>query len=167
MGVLRRIVPLLLAGLLALAPASALAQGGAGDDQYQDPFGGSNDTPAQSGGGSSSGGSQSGSSQGSQGGSSSQGGGTSSSGQSSGSSGATEAPAQTSAPATSPAPVDPGTAPTAAPAASGQLPRTGLDVRLVALLGAGLLAAGVGLRLRLRPVEAPPRAGRAVDGRGR
>jgi hypothetical protein len=37
---------------------------------------------------------------------------------------------------------------TTAPVATGQLPRTGFEIPGVALLGAGLLASGIGLRLR-------------------
>jgi LPXTG-motif cell wall-anchored protein len=53
----------------------------------------------------------------------------------------------TPAPAT-PAPQAARTA-TAAPTAQGQLPRTGLDVRVVAAAGLVLLLAGAALRLRL------------------
>ena len=41
------------------------------------------------------------------------------------------------------------------PARSTRLPNTGYDVWAVALLGAGLIAAGVGLRLRVRDVRWP------------
>jgi|ERR687895_1855669 outer membrane biosynthesis protein TonB len=51
-------------------------------------------------------------------------------------------PAQPSQPAPAPA--------TAAQAGQPQLPRTGADPGLVGLAGAGLVMAGVGLRLRLR-----------------
>ena len=106
-----------LAAVCALAvPSSAFAQS-AGDNQYQDPLGGSQGS--------------SGASQGSGSGSSSTTGssssGSSSSGQTTGSAGSASA------------------------SASGrQLPRTGAEPFTIALLGGGLLLAGVGLRLRLR-----------------
>jgi hypothetical protein len=73
----------------------------------------------------------------------------------------TPEPQQESAPAPAPAPEQepqssqpaPAPAPppaTAAQSAQPQLPRTGAEPGLVALAGAGLLMAGVGLRLRLR-----------------
>jgi hypothetical protein len=112
-----RRLTVLAAVLASLAsPAAALAQS-AGDDQYVDPLGG-----GQTGSGS----------QGS--GSGSQGSGSSGSG-----SGSAPAPVQSAAPAQA----------TAAPAASAQptgLARTGIDLRLVAALGAVLLAAGLVLR---------------------
>jgi cytoskeletal protein RodZ len=151
----RRLVPLLACAAIAGVPAVAHAQGGAGDDQYQDPFAGSD-----SSGGSSSGG-QSGttakpkpkpaptqtqsnaptltqeppttSSTSSSAASSS----SSSSSSTSTSSSTTAAPATSSS-----------TAPSA-PAARGELPRTGFDAPIVALLGGGLLVAGVGLRMRV------------------
>jgi hypothetical protein len=46
----------------------------------------------------------------------------------------------------------------ARPLATRQLPLTGGDPLVVALLGAGLLLAGTGLRLRLRPGAPPPSA---------
>jgi LPXTG-motif cell wall-anchored protein len=51
-------------------------------------------------------------------------------------------------------------APTAAvqPLAARQLPYTGSDAPLIALLGTGLLLAGAGLRLRLRPAGRSPSA---------
>lgn len=94
------------------APSAALAQG-AGDEQYQDPFGDeqsqSEPTPT-----------------------------------------ATPAPAQSapSAPAPTATPsANAAQAPTqAAPAASQQLPRTGVDAGWIALAGAVFLAAGLALR---------------------
>jgi LPXTG-motif cell wall-anchored protein len=120
----------LAAAVLALAaggvtPAVALAQG-AGDEQYQDPF---------AGGGSASQGSQSSGSQGS----------------GSRGSGTTTTPM---GPGT--APTSPGTAATTAPATTAsqattsptELPRTGLDVRVVAAAGLLLLLGGLVLRRR-------------------
>lgn len=122
----------LLAALLLAFPAAAFAQG-AGDDQYQDPFG---DEPARTpstaggdglsdeppvGGGASSGGS---------------GGGSGSTGAPGGGSAGTGAP---------------GTAPSAStpPAETGRrLPDTGSDPRILVLLGAAMVLTGIGLRLR-------------------
>ena len=120
--------PRLLACLLALSlalPSSAFAQG-AGNDQYQDPFG---DEPTQNDGGSGSGG---GNGDGLS--TTPPGGGSGSTGSgSSGSEGTTTTPpATTAAPAT----------------ANGQLPNTGSDPRFLALFGFALLLFGVGLRLR-------------------
>jgi LPXTG-motif cell wall-anchored protein len=146
MRVPRRLIPLLACALIAGTPAVAHAQGGAGDDQYQDPFGGS-DSGSSSGGGSSNSGSQSG------------GGGTSTGSQGSGTSAPAPTPAQ--APATAPDTSSSGSSSStaAAPATSSstagtatsrsELPRTGFDAPVVALLGIGLLAAGLGLRLRV------------------
>jgi LPXTG-motif cell wall-anchored protein len=121
----RRVAIVLTAAVLA-APASALAQsGGAGDNQYQDPFGGSSGssskpTPHKS--------SSSGSSNGLS--------------QSSGlSSGSTTSPA-TSSPTTVP------TSPASATSSTSQLPNTGSDPRLIILAGLALLLSGIGLRLR-------------------
>jgi LPXTG-motif cell wall-anchored protein len=130
----RRIAALIAVLCLgASVPAtSALAQG-AGDQQYQDPFG-------DSGTGSDSGSSGSGSS------GSGQGSGieplspspqTSGSGSSSGSAG-TGASGTAATPST-------------APAATGSLPNTGLDTRFLLLGGAALLIVGLGLRLRSAP----------------
>jgi LPXTG-motif cell wall-anchored protein len=135
-SVRRRITVLLGAACLAAAvPAvPALAQG-AGDQQYQDPFGGSGTSTTQSGSGGS--GSQtqttpsgnleplSPSPQ-----NAGSGGSSGSSGSSSG--GTTTTPA---APAT----------PTQG------LPNTGADVRLLVLAGGALLLIGLGLRLRSAP----------------
>jgi hypothetical protein len=109
-----------LAGLtLAVAPAAAYAQNGAGDQQYQDPFAGGAPAPSAPK-------AQKPSAPLSQ------------------APPVTSARATPAAPAAQPA----ATA-TAAPAAQGQLPRTGLDVRLVAAAGLVLLLAGGALRLRL------------------
>jgi hypothetical protein len=109
----------LAAGLVLALPGTALAQG-AGDNQYQDPFGsdqGSGSQQASSG-------------------SSSQG----SSSQGSSSSGSSSSTGQLSG-------TPPGMN---AAAGSGTLPRTGGEPLPLAALGTGLLLAGVGLRLRLR-----------------
>ncbi|WP_027008213.1 LPXTG cell wall anchor domain-containing protein [Conexibacter woesei] len=147
-SVCRRIVVLLVVALIGVGGpvASAIAQsgGGAGDQQYEDPFGGSGSSGSSGSGSSGSG--RSGSSgtsdsdaqpltqapQSSGSGSS----GTRSSGSGSG----------TSTPSTS------GTA-TAAPStqASGTLPNTGLDARVLVLAGVVLVVAGIGLRMRNAP----------------
>ena len=130
MPVRRRLAVLVAAAALLAAPAPALAQS-AGDEQYEDPFAGQNDD----GGGE-----------------------------------RARSPRRPlrprpprrrrRAPAPAPAPtadpatgVTPEVAPaTVAPAATGQaeLPRTGLDIAPLALLGTVLLASGVALRVRLR-----------------
>ncbi|HWT92942.1 MAG TPA: LPXTG cell wall anchor domain-containing protein [Solirubrobacteraceae bacterium] len=138
-----RLATLISVFVLAL-PGAAFAQG-AGDDQYQDPFG---DEPAQNDGGS--GGGDDGLSDeptvpgdggGSGGGSGSSGSGSSGSGSSgSGSAGSTAPATGTTA--------SPSTA-SATPAASGeQLPNTGSDPRFLFLLGAAFVLTGAGLRLR-------------------
>jgi LPXTG-motif cell wall-anchored protein len=116
----RRCLTALLVALALLAPASAFAQS-AGDNQYQDPFGGSS-------------GGQSGSSGGSQGGSSS------------GSSGTTTAQAPAPAPTAAPVAQAAQQTTTAAP----ELPRTGHDPITPAVAGFWLLLGGVALRARLR-----------------
>lgn len=135
--------------LLALAAPGAWAQ--TGDEQYQDPFadeqtaqttqddGGLSPTPQTGGGGSGSSGSSGSGSSGS--GSGSSGSGSSGSGSGSGSSGS-----GSGSTAGSSGTGGSGGAPT--PAEAGELPRTGADAWLVALLGTGLLVTGVGLRLR-------------------
>lgn len=145
-----RLTPLIAALVLALTPSAALAQG-AGDDQYQDPFG--DDAPAQSdggsgGGGGSGSGSESGSGSGSGGGGLSDapnvGGGSGGSG-GSGSSGSGSGAGSAGASGSS----APATAQTASPAAGGsQLPNTGSDPRMLLLLGAVFVLTGAGLRLR-------------------
>ena len=128
-----RRVAALLSVLALAAPATALA-GSAGDQQYQDPFGGSNNSGQNN-----------------------------SSGSSGSSSSPTPTPVPTTPPTSggstpTPTPV-PTTAPTAptptttTTATGAGLPRTGLDAWQVALLGLGLLCAGSGLRLRLRAHE--------------
>jgi len=116
----------LAALIFAAVPATAIAQN-AGDEQYADPFGNS----SQSGGG---------------GGSSNSG--SSGSTQNSGSTGSGVAGTQAQLQAT---PSPSGTSPTTssqAAGSSGQLPRTGLDVGIVAALGAVLLLGGLALRRR-------------------
>lgn len=117
----------LLAALLLVFPAAAFAQG-AGDDQYQDPFG---DEPSQN---------DSGSGSGSDGGLSDEppvSGGGSSAGSGSGSSGSGSSGSGT-APSTG----------TEAAQATGQLPNTGAEPLLLMGLGAAFVLTGVGLRLR-------------------
>jgi hypothetical protein len=124
----RRLAPLLAVIVLA-GPAPALAQGGAGDDQYQDPFAGdqeeSRPAPSQERAQ------------------------TPDSGEDPGLSEEppTPAPSEPSEPS---AGAGAGAAPESAapPAAGSALPNTGLEVPGIALLGLGLLASGVGLRLR-------------------
>jgi hypothetical protein len=130
----RRRLPALLAALVLAAPASAFAQS-AGDNQYQDPFGGGDQQQSQGGSGGGSGDQT-----------------PSSSGKS--------APAPAPAPTATPAPPAPAPTATAAPvttstttttdaAVAPQLPRTGEDAGLLALGGAILLAWGVALRIRV------------------
>ena len=122
MSALRRMIPVLAVAAMC-APASAHAQGGAGDDQYQDPFAGeqaperqrAQTTPSQD---------EPGLSQ--------------------------EPPA---APAPQQPPSGGGGGATEPEAAAPQatepaLPNTGLEVPGLALLGLGLLLTGYGLRLR-------------------
>jgi hypothetical protein len=117
-----RIAAGLAALSLAAAPAAAHAQNGAGDEQYQDPFAGGGQTqttPKHQ---------QS----------------TPSSG-----SGLSQAPPATSSPSAG-ASASQAAPPAPAPAAQAQqLPRTGLDVRVVAGAGIMLVLAGVALRRRL------------------
>jgi hypothetical protein len=145
----RRIVVLLVAALLGLtgvggAVSAAHAQG-AGDQQYEDPFGGTGSGSSGSGGGSGSSGSGGGSGSGSGSGQitqAPQGSGSSASG-TSGSSG-TSGTAGTSASAAA-------TSTPSSPAATGELPRTGLDVRVLIVAGVVLVLTGAGLRLRKAP----------------
>ena len=129
----RRIAALLAVALLAGAPAVAHAQGSAGDDQYQDPFGGSTSGGKKSGGTKSSG-SGSSSTGSSSTGSSGTTGTTGSSGSTS--SGTTSAPATSSSTTGSSSSSGTAAAPAAASSGSRQeLPRTGLDAPVIALLG--------------------------------
>src|SRR3954454_5657384 len=118
----RRIAAVAVSLAVPLAPAAALAQDGAGDEQYTDPFAGQSQpkpkpkptAPAQQ------------QAQPSQ----------------------QQATPQTT---TTPAPA-PAAAATQQPAASsGELPRTGFDVIPVALVGVALVLAGLALRRRGAP----------------
>jgi hypothetical protein len=140
-SVRRRIVVVLGAACLAAAvPAGpALAQG-AGDQQYQDPFGSSGTSTTNGGSGSGGSGGSGTQTQTTPSGNleplspSPQNAGSGGSSGSSGSSGGTA------------------TTPSAAPAAPAQgLPNTGADLRLLALAGGALLLIGLGLRLRSAP----------------
>ena len=126
--VCRRIFALLAVACLgAVAHVSpALAQG-AGDQQYQDPFGDTGSGSSGSGTKTTTAPSLSATPQGSAG--------TSGSGAGSGTSGAAATPA--------PAPAQAGSAQS--------LPNTGTDARVLLLGGAALLLLGVGLRLRSAP----------------
>lgn len=142
MRVSRRLVPLLACAVIAGTPAVAQAQGGAGDDQYQDPFGGSGGGGASGGGSNGSSGSNAGSSGSTSSGSAAQGSGSSAPE-------VTQEPgAGSSSSASSPAPAT-SSATSSGAVTRSELPRTGLDVPAVALIGVGLVAAGVGLRLRV------------------
>jgi LPXTG-motif cell wall-anchored protein len=138
----RRLAAPVAAFILTLSPAAALAQS-SGDQQYADPF--ANNGQNQSGGGGSSGGG--GGSGG--GGSSSSGGGQ---GQAVPSAGQGQAAPSAGGVAASQAQGTTGTASqgsgTAAQSGSRELPRTGLDAGVVAVLGAVLLLAGLALRRR-------------------
>ena len=108
----RRLAALAVAAVLGF-PAGAAAQG-AGDEQYEDPFGG--DEPAQE----------------------------------EPQPAATPEPAAPAAPAPGAEPAPPAAEPALAGEQPAELPRTGFDAHLVLLAGALLLAAGIGLRMRLR-----------------
>ena len=122
----------LLAALLLAFPAAAFAQG-AGDDQYQDPFG---DEPSQndSGGGSDSDGGLSEEPPNTGGGSGSGSGGSGGGSTTGGGSGT--------------APTTGAEAPATAAEAAGQLPNTGSEPLLLMGLGFAFVLTGVGLRLR-------------------
>ena len=128
--------------LLALAlPGTALAQG-AGDDQYQDPFG---DQPVQNDSqGSGDGGDGGLSDTPPGGGSGDSGSGSGSSGSGSSGSGSGATPPSTGETGTA----EPGTAPEVDEQVPGQLPNTGADARVMLLLGLALVLMGVGLRLK-------------------
>lgn len=131
---LRRLTAILAALVVALAatPATVLAQSGAGDQQYVDPLAGS----GSSGGGGSGSSGSSGTSAGS------------SSGSTSGSSSGQVAPSTSSGTTGTTSGTTSGT--TTQGTAAGQLPRTGLDLRLP--IGAGLVLLAAGLLLwRRRP----------------
>jgi hypothetical protein len=131
MHVPQRLAALAIAGLLA-APGTALAQS-AGDNQYQDPFGSQG-----------SGGGQSGGSQGSGGGSGQSGGDQSSGSQSSSGQSSDGGSSQSSS---STGTTD---AQTSQTTSSRELPRTGGEPGLIALMGAALTFGGVALRRRVR-----------------
>jgi hypothetical protein len=122
---LRPWIAALAVAVLLVTPSAALAQS-AGDNQYQDPFAGSG------GGGSGGGGGKSRQAN--------QGSGSSSGGQSSGGGSAQAAQSAGTTQSATSQQATPGK----------QLPRTGGEPGLVALLGAGLIVAGAGLRLRVR-----------------
>jgi hypothetical protein len=130
----------LTAALVLALPGAAMAQG-AGDDQYQDPFG---EEAAQQQGGSGSGGGG-GEAQ------SAQGGGLSDEPPVSGSSGSgsgSDSAGQAGATTTPAAPEQPAPATGAAEQATDQLPNTGSDPRALLLCGLAFVLIGVGLRLR-------------------
>jgi LPXTG-motif cell wall-anchored protein len=138
----RRLTTLLAVFALALAlPAVASAQS-AGDDQYQDPFGGGGGTEQTGGGGGgSTGGGGGGSTGGGGGGSYDSGSGTYDSG--------TGGEVVVDDPATEV--VEGPTAEQAAATGSGGLARTGSETWIIAIAGFGLLALGAGLFLRFAP----------------
>jgi hypothetical protein len=124
---LRMLAAPLAALVLAAAPAAAHAQsgsGGAGDQQYQDPFGSSSPSKPK----------PKPSRQGS---------------------GTTTAPSLTQAPPASSttAQSTPALGTSTPEIRRTELPRTGLDVRKVALAGVVLVLLGVALRLRSRPAD--------------
>jgi hypothetical protein len=132
----RSIAVLAAAGALAF-PSVAFGQG-AGDQQYQDPFG-------SSGSGGSGGSSGSGSSSGS--------------GNAGSSSSPSAAADQGAAPLSPESPSSGGTGTQSASSAGGrQLAATGADAGLLALVGLGFLLIGSGLRVRLGETEPPPAA---------
>jgi hypothetical protein len=146
MSTVRRSALAALAVLLAAPSSGALAQNGAGDNQYTDPFAGS-------GGGSHSGSKSGSSGTGFGGGGGSQ---TSSSGTSSGTPSLSSTPPSSgtsSGTNTSSAPSEAQAAAQPTGVTATGLPATGGEPGLVALLGAGMLLAGTGLRVRLRAGE--------------
>lgn len=138
----QRVIPCLVALLLALAPSAASAQG-AGDDQYQDPFGeqptaqqngqddGLSDEPPGGGGSDDATGGSGGSGDGG-------GSGGNGNGDTGGNGGST-------APPNNGLEDPPVSTPREDPSA---LPNTGADPRPLALLGAAFFLLGLGLRLR-------------------
>jgi hypothetical protein len=117
----RRIAAVLAVLAVGIAPGAALAQsGGAGDDQYVDPIGGN--SQQHNGGGS----------------------------KGSGSSGGTATGPSLSATPTLTASSSQPAATTPVASSAQTLPRTGLDVGVVAAIGLALVLAGVAVRLRLR-----------------
>jgi LPXTG-motif cell wall-anchored protein len=133
----RRIVVLLVVALMGVGgPVASVYAQGAGDQQYQDPFGNSDS------GSGSSGSSGSGSS-GSNGSGDNSLAPLSPSPQTSGGSGTTNGSGTAGNSATGNT--------TTSPATAATLPNTGLDTRILLLAGAVLLLAGVGLRMRNAP----------------
>lgn len=124
----------LLSAALAMAPPAAALGQSAGDDQYQDPFGGTQTT----GSGSPSQGRGSGGS----------GGGLTQTPNLGGSPGGGAAGTGTGTAGTGTAGTGNATGDAHATPAAGQLPVTGVDAPLLALSGLALLLGGVGLRLR-------------------
>ena len=114
-----RLRALLLTLVLALATTGPAFGQGAGDDQYEDPFG---DTPAQSDDG-----------------------GLSTTPPGGGSGGGEESGSAEPAPET---PAPEADAPATESAQSGTLPNTGTDARLLALLALSMVMVGTGLRLK-------------------
>src|SRR4051812_1151699 len=121
----RRLLPVLATAALAASAAPARAQSGAGDDQYTDPFGATTKKSQKSSTTSSAAKKSAPKSQ------------------TTGPPLSTQPPVQTG-PSSSTTP----STPSPAPAATAELPRTGFEVPGIALLGAGLLASGIGLRMR-------------------
>lgn len=117
----RHLLALLTSAALLAAPATALGQSGAGDQQYSDPLAGTTTGSTTTSSSGSSGSSGSGSSEGTQLG---------------------QAPPTTGGSTT--------TATTPTGSSSSSLPNTGSDPRVLGLLGLALLLAGTGLRLRTR-----------------
>jgi hypothetical protein len=117
----RRLLTVLVTAALA-APTAAYAQG-AGDDQYQDPFGAPKTTKAPPAA-------------------------SNQRAQADQPSLSNQPPAQSAPAQAQSAPSSTAPAQQAAPAQGTALPYTGSEIPGMALLGAGLLALGVGLRLR-------------------
>ncbi len=130
MPIIRRLAAPLAAIILTLSPTAALAQS-AGDQQYADPFGNNEQNQSGGRGGGGSGGGGGGGSGGGQGQAAPGAGGVAAS-QAQGATGTAGSPATG----------------TAAESGRGELPRTGLDAGVVAVLGAVLLLAGLALRRR-------------------
>ena len=129
-----RLVALLIAAITAATPAAAYGQG-AGDDQYQDPFG--DEVPQEQGTPEGEGGTQTSQDE-------PEATPTPESGEplSSSPPGGMGDDEEEEAPAATPAQAEP--APT-------ELPNTGADAGLIGLAGLGMVLCGTGLRLRLRP----------------
>jgi LPXTG-motif cell wall-anchored protein len=136
-SVCRRIVVLLVVALLGVGgPVTAAHAQGAGDQQYQDPFG-NDDGSSDSGSGNSNSGSSNSDDEDITP--------LSPSPQTSG--GSTSGSSGTSTGTSTPAPAGP----TPSSATAGTLPNTGLDTRVLLLAGAVLVLLGAGLRMRNAP----------------